>query len=144
MARILRVGRYDLDTQHHTLHGEDAAIQLSPQACKLLQVLAMRPGEVLDRSYIIEQLWRGDRAVGAAALTRLVKEVSSAMGEGKDGTALIQAVPRRGYRLVTAADAPLHERVGWRGGALRIAAAIALTMLATLAVAVVMAAQGPR
>lgn len=91
---------YTLDTLSHTLARDGRETQLSPLASRLLQLLATRPGEVFERAEIIEALWRGDWLVGDPALHRLVSELRRAAGDDAKRPALIQTVPRRGYRLV--------------------------------------------
>lgn len=100
-ARADLGGGYVLDTLSNTLTHEGRVAQLSPLASRLLQVLARRPGEVVERGEIIEALWKGDWLVGDPALSRLVSELRSDAGDDPKQPKLIQTVPRRGYRLVT-------------------------------------------
>lgn len=106
-AATLPLGAYALDPLRHVLVRDGRDIQLSPLASRLVQLLAKRPGEVVERREIIDDLWRGDWLVGDPALTRLVSEIRSAIGDDKRSPTLIQTVPRRGYRLVVSeASAP--------------------------------------
>jgi DNA-binding winged helix-turn-helix (wHTH) protein len=114
MPQTLRIGRYELDPLRHTLSGADRVVQLSPIASRFLQAMARRPGAVVERAVLIEELWRGDYLVGEPALNRVVSETRRAVGDNPKEPALIQTVPRRGYRLVApagdseaAADRPL-------------------------------------
>lgn len=100
----IRFGVYTLDPVRHALTWPSGSAQLSPLASRLLQVLAERPGEVVERAALIEDLWRGDYLVGDPALNRVVSELRRAVGEDKRAPTLLQTVPRRGYRLVAAAD----------------------------------------
>ena len=90
-----------LDTLSHTLVQDGRPVQLSPLASRLLQLLAQRPGEVMERGEIIDALWKGDWLIGDPGLSRLVSEVRSAANDDAKRPTLIQTIPRRGYRLVT-------------------------------------------
>jgi DNA-binding winged helix-turn-helix (wHTH) protein len=94
-------GGYVLDTLSHALTRAGRTMQLSPLASRLLQMLAQRPGEVVERAEIIAALWKDDWLVGDPALSRLVSELRSETGDDAKRPTLIQTVPRRGYRLVT-------------------------------------------
>ena len=112
MPETVRIGRYELDPLRHTLSSGDRVVQLSPIASRFLQAMAREPGAVVDRAVLIEELWRGDYLVGEPALNGVVSETRRAVGDNPKDPALIQTVPRRGYRLVassgeTTADRPL-------------------------------------
>ncbi|HET9231806.1 MAG TPA: winged helix-turn-helix domain-containing protein [Vitreimonas sp.] len=116
-------GGYMLDTLSHTLTQDGRAVQLSPLASRLVQVLARRRGELVERGDIIDVLWKGDWGVGDPALSRLVSEVRSAAGDDAKRPMLIQTVPRRGYRLVSAVASPSAPPAGapWWPTAWRLA-----------------------
>jgi DNA-binding winged helix-turn-helix (wHTH) protein len=108
---LLRVGGYELDPLRHVLLLGPREVQLTPIASRLLQLLAKRPDEVVERTDIITDLWRGDFLVGDPALSRVVSEIRAAVGDDKRRPTLIQTVPRRGYRLVTAPADPARIAV---------------------------------
>ena len=100
----MQFGHYDLDPLRHVLRSPQGEVQLSPLAGRLLLVLARQPGAIVERSVIIEQLWRGDWLVGDPALNRLVSELRRAVGDDPRNPTLIQTVPRLGYRLALVAE----------------------------------------
>lgn len=117
-AASLSLGRgYVLDTLSHMLSVNGRPVQLSPLASRLLQLLALKPGEVVERGEIIAALWKGDYLIGDPALSRLVSELRAATGDDPKQPGLIQTVPRRGYRLVTqiaaAEAAAVHKEPRW-------------------------------
>lgn len=97
---LISLGSYALDPLRHVLLCGTREVQLTPLASRLLQELAKRPGEMVERSALIDVLWRGDFLVGDPALSRLVSEVRRATGDDARQPRLIQTVPRQGYRLV--------------------------------------------
>ncbi len=96
--------RFALDMVNNTLGLDGREIVLSPLAAQLLNLLSQRPGEVVGRAELIDKLWRGDWLTGDPALSRVVSEIRSAVGERPKRPVLIQTVPRRGYRLVLASQ----------------------------------------
>jgi DNA-binding winged helix-turn-helix (wHTH) protein len=110
MPETVPIGRYQLDTLRHTLSGADRVVQLSPIASRFLLALARQPGAVVERAVLIEELWRGDYLVGEPALNRVVSETRRAVGDNAREPALIQTVPRRGYRLVAPTGRAEAER----------------------------------
>ena len=107
----MRFGQHVLDTRRHVLHAPDGDVQLSPLAGRLLELLARAPGETVERSAIIEELWRGDWLTGDPALNRVVSELRRSVGDDPRSPMLIQTVPRRGYRLLPPAG-DLPEQIG--------------------------------
>jgi len=143
---LLELGRgYVLDTLTHKLTREGRVMQLSPLASRLLQVLAQRPGEVVERGEIIEALWKGDWLVGDPALSRLVSELRRDTGDDAKQPTLVQTVPRRGYRLVSqlaAAEPAPVATVGkepWWPQAWRLANRSLLIMIGGTALIMVLA-----
>jgi DNA-binding winged helix-turn-helix (wHTH) protein len=115
MPDLIAIGRYQLDPLRHVLTGADGDAQLTPLASRFLQVLARDPGAVVERTALIEELWRGDFLVGEPALNRVVSETRRAVGDNPREPALIQTMHRRGYRLVAVPTEPaatplVHER----------------------------------
>lgn len=98
-------GAFSLDTVRRTLTGPAGPTELSPLATRFLAELARSPGLTIERSALIAALWRDDPVQGDAALNRLVSEVRQAIGDDPKKPSMIQTVPRRGYRLVTAPSA---------------------------------------
>lgn len=105
-ASTISAGPYRIDLARRALTGERGEAALSPLACRFLGVLAGRPGQVVSRTELIDDLWSGNHLVGEPALNRLVSETrrtARTAGE-KD---LIETVQKSGYRLVGPAAAAL-------------------------------------
>lgn len=100
----IALGRFRLGVDDHVLLTNDGEIRLSPLASQLLQILAQRPGELVERAELVDQLWRGDWLIGDPALTRVISEIRSITGDDRTKPTLIQTVPRRGYRLIQPAN----------------------------------------
>ncbi|MEZ5994811.1 MAG: winged helix-turn-helix domain-containing protein [Hyphomonadaceae bacterium] len=101
---------------------------MSPLASRFLQALASRPGEIVSRNALIEQLWDGNALVGEPALNRVVSELRKAAGEEAKAPKLVQTIPRKGYRLLLGQPAPAppvsRRFPRWLTAAAGIAAAV--------------------
>lgn len=79
--------------------------RLEPKAVELLVYLAQRPGEVMSRDELLTALWPGV-IVGDNALTQVVTKLRKALGDTAHEPTYIEAIPKRGYRLIAAVDRP--------------------------------------
>jgi TolB-like protein/DNA-binding winged helix-turn-helix (wHTH) protein len=87
----------------------DTVVKLEPRVMNLLQFFASRPGEVLSRMQLEEQVWPG-MVVGYDALTKSIGKLRDALGDSEKPPTFIQTIPKKGYRLiapVTAGDTKL-------------------------------------
>jgi tetratricopeptide (TPR) repeat protein/DNA-binding winged helix-turn-helix (wHTH) protein len=78
--------------------GRGFSEKLSPDATEVLLRLADSPGSVVTREALLEKVWgagNGDED----ALSEAIAEVRRALHDSQEYPTLIQALPRRGYRL---------------------------------------------
>src|SRR5262245_7723796 len=92
---VIRMGRYTLNPWRNLLTVGEREIALSPLAARLIEVLARKPGEVIERRALVDELWRGDWLTGDPALNRVVSEIRKAVDDDPKAPSLIQTVPRR-------------------------------------------------
>jgi len=99
---VYQFDRFVFDPADGRLAGRDGAgdVHLRPQAGKLLARLLLQPQAVVDRDTLVGEIW-GDKTVvdfesGLAALLRELRQAITSLG---GDAALIETVPRRGYRL---------------------------------------------
>ena len=74
-------------------------VQLRAKVMDLLTYLAARPGEVVSKEQLLDDVW-GSRAVSESALTRTVTELRQALGDNAEAPHLLETIPKRGYRLI--------------------------------------------
>src|SRR4029453_658677 len=83
--------------------GPGGETALQPKVIDVLCALAERPGEVLSRADLIDQVW--GRGFGAdESLTRALSQLRKAFGDTRDVPHLIETISKRGYRLIVTAD----------------------------------------
>jgi DNA-binding winged helix-turn-helix (wHTH) protein/tetratricopeptide (TPR) repeat protein len=94
-----RFGPFVLDAATYRLTREGAPIALSPKALDLLFLFADRPGLLLTKDAIFNELWP-DVTVTDNALTQVVSEIREALDDQPASPRFVETVPRRGYRFV--------------------------------------------
>ena len=82
----------------------DTVVKLEPRVMDLLQFFASRPGEVLSRIELEEQVWPGV-VVGYDALTKSIGKLREALGDSEKPPTFIQTIPKKGYRLIAPVSA---------------------------------------
>lgn len=95
------IGGWTLDQRAREATNGQTTKRLSPRAMELLAVLAKAGGEVVRRADLLDAVWP-DVHVSDESLTQAVTELRRTLGKNKDGSALIETVPKAGYRLASA------------------------------------------
>ena len=101
---------------------------LEPKVMKTLACLAGKPGEVITKDALLEQVW-DHTFVTDAALTRCIFEIRSAFNDDASNPRIIETITKVGYRLIAT---PESERIATRStpSRARWLAAAAVTVLA--------------
>lgn len=95
----LRVGEWRVIPALNQLCRGAEVVRLEPKTIELLSYLAERPGEVVSREELLAAVWPGV-IVGDNALTQTVAKLRRALGDTARAPAYIEAISKRGYRLV--------------------------------------------
>jgi len=74
----------------------DEPVQVSPKALAILVVLLARPGEVVEKTELIEKVWGGTQ-VSEANLTQNIFALRKILGEKANDSRYVTTVPGRGY-----------------------------------------------
>jgi len=105
-APLLRFGVFELDVRTGELRKSGKRIRLAPQPCRLLVMLAGKPGELVTREEIQREIWGGDTVVDyEQGLSFAVKKVRAALGDHSASPRYIETLPRRGYRFIAPVEA---------------------------------------
>lgn len=78
--------------------GEDT--RLPPKPARMLELLLARPGELVAREELVEDLWPGQHLDVDQALAYTVRQVRLALGDEANDPRFVETLPRRGYRFV--------------------------------------------
>ena len=73
--------------------------RLEPRAMQVLVYLVRRPGEVISRTELEENIWEG-RVVGEDALTNTISKLRKIFRDKARSPEIIETLPKIGYRLI--------------------------------------------
>ncbi|MEM6942912.1 MAG: transcriptional regulator [Pseudomonadota bacterium] len=96
VPRSLSFAGWDVNIGARSLERNGRSLRLSPRAISLLECLAETPRDVVRRDDLMDAIWP-DVIVSDESLTQAVTELRRALGS--EGRALVETVPRAGYRL---------------------------------------------
>jgi DNA-binding winged helix-turn-helix (wHTH) protein/TolB-like protein len=97
----VRFGHFEADLASGELRRAGVAVPIQDLPFRLLAALIERPGEIVSRAELTTRLWGSDTFVDAAAgLNTAVAKLRDALDDHAERPALIETVPKRGYRFV--------------------------------------------
>jgi TolB-like protein/DNA-binding winged helix-turn-helix (wHTH) protein/Tfp pilus assembly protein PilF len=105
-----RLGDLRVDPQTGDVTGPGRRVQLDPKVMGVLAMLAERAGQVVPREDLISRLWPGV-VVTDDALSRCLYDLRqelAAAGGSDEYRALVETLPKRGYRLNGVAESIEH------------------------------------
>src|SRR5580692_4651569 len=110
MAGKIRFGVYELDRDAMELRKHGVPIRLQEQPFRVLAMLTERPGEVITREQLQEQIWGNTFVDFDQSLNKAVNRVRDALNDNAGTPPYVKTVPRRGYRFIApVAAAPQTE-----------------------------------
>src|SRR6201982_3836127 len=98
---VVRFGTFEVSFESGEIRKEGLRIRVQQQPLKLLQILLERPGEVVSREHLRNQLWANesfgdfDQAVNIA-----IGKLRNALGDSAENPRFIETLPKRGYRFI--------------------------------------------
>ena len=90
-------------------------MKLQGQPVQILEILLEKPGQLVTREELREQLWTSDTFVDFDhSLNTAIKKLRQALGDEADTPHYIETLPRRGYRFIgdVNAEDSLHKHPG--------------------------------
>ncbi len=103
--RLVHFGVFQLDLHAGELRKRGLKIRLPHQSLQILACLLERPGEVVTREELRQELWSADTFVDFdMGLSSAVKKLRSALGDSAESPRFIETLPRCGYRFIGLAD----------------------------------------
>ena len=93
---VLRRGALQLDAERHRCTVGGSPIDLTAKEFRLLEVLMSRPGHVLTRQRMLDDVWGSDITVTERTIDTHLKRLREKLGAAGD---LIETVRGVGYRL---------------------------------------------
>lgn len=93
-----RIGSLIVEPDQNSISDGKERRRLEPKVMEVLCALAGRPGEVISRQELIDQVWGVEHGADES-LTRAVSLLRSVLNAGDDRHSVIETIPKRGYRL---------------------------------------------
>lgn len=87
------------------VRGPSGEIQIEPRVMQVLLVLAARPGDVVSRNQLLDDVW-ADSVVGEENLTRAISELRRIFGDQARRPRYIETIRQHGYRLIMPLTGP--------------------------------------
>ena len=111
-ARVHRFGIFELDAQSRELRRLGLKVRLPDQAFQVLRLLLARPGEVVTREELRQQLWTSDTFVDFdLGLNNAVRKLREALDDSADNPRFVETLPRRGYRFIAPLQPATTDRI---------------------------------
>jgi Tol biopolymer transport system component/DNA-binding winged helix-turn-helix (wHTH) protein len=108
--RIVSFGVYRCDLRAGELYKRGLKVRLANQPFRLLTILLERPGEVVSREELREQLWSAETFVDFDdGLNTAINKLRAALDDQADNPRFIETIPRRGYRFIGSIEPPNVE-----------------------------------
>ncbi|MEO1966187.1 winged helix-turn-helix domain-containing protein, partial [Hyphomonas sp.] len=107
-----RIGALLVEPDQNCISDETERHRLEPKVMEVLCTLADRPGEVISRQELIDEVWGVEHGADES-LTRAISLLRGVLNTDKDLHSVIETIPKRGYRLaaeigeVAVPDAPV-------------------------------------
>lgn len=93
------VGDWLVDPSICQVSREDQTVKLEPKVMDLLIFLSRRPGKVVSRDDLQDNVWQGT-VIGYDALTNAIIKLRKAFEDSARDSTFIETLPKRGYRLI--------------------------------------------
>lgn len=99
--RVFRFGPFEADVEAGALLRDGARVSLQEQPFQVLAALLERPGELVWREDLRQQVWPEDTFVEFDhALNTAVKKIRIALGDCANSPEYVETIPKRGYRFL--------------------------------------------
>jgi Tol biopolymer transport system component/DNA-binding winged helix-turn-helix (wHTH) protein len=97
----LAFGPFSVDFAAEELRRGGVRIRLSGQPFQILHILLTRPGEVVTRDQLREQIWKDGTFVDFEhGLNAAINKLRRALGDSAENPRFVETVPGRGYRFI--------------------------------------------
>ena len=97
----VRFDAFELDESNALLLRDGKAVTLAPKPFGVLCALARRPGSLLTKHALLDDVW-GHQFVTESVLKTAISEVRAALDDDPKQPRCIETVSRRGYRFIAA------------------------------------------
>src|SRR5689334_16983441 len=99
--RVIRFAEYEADLRSGELWRQGHRLKLQDKPFQVLAALLQKPGELVTREELRQNLWATDTFVDFEhGLNTAVNKVREALRDPANNPRFIETLPRRGYRFI--------------------------------------------
>jgi DNA-binding winged helix-turn-helix (wHTH) protein len=99
--RVVQCGLYEINLEAGELRKNGLKVRLQEQPFNVLAKLVARPGQLVTREELQEQLWGAHSLVDPElGLNTAIKKLRVAFGDQADNPRFVETIPKRGYRFI--------------------------------------------
>src|SRR5450759_931877 len=110
---VVRFGSLEADLDSSELRRNGIRLKLQSQPFRVLALLLQRPGQILTREELQQELWPSGTFVDyEQGLATAVNKARDALGDSSANPRFIETVPRCGYRFIAPVTTVLRESPG--------------------------------
>jgi DNA-binding winged helix-turn-helix (wHTH) protein len=102
-TRVLKFGRFRLQTDGCILSYGDKTVPLPPKCGSMLLLLLENAGRVVSKEDLMQKIWP-DTFVGDSSLTRSISDLRKILARYDPSQDVIATVSKRGYRWTASVD----------------------------------------
>jgi len=114
-GRLVKFGIFEADLASREIRKNGARIRLQDQPFQVLAVLLEKPGGVVTRDELRQQIWPSDTFIDFdKGLNVAINKIREALGDSAESPRFVETLPRRGYRFLAPLDGT-HEDPPKRG-----------------------------
>ncbi|HVN77651.1 MAG TPA: winged helix-turn-helix domain-containing protein, partial [Terriglobia bacterium] len=100
-SQRIQFGRFELNPESGELQKNGRRIRLQEQPFQVLLMLLKKPGRVVTREELQQQLWPKDTFVDFEhGLNAAINRLRQVLDDSADEPLYIETLPRRGYRFI--------------------------------------------
>jgi DNA-binding winged helix-turn-helix (wHTH) protein/tetratricopeptide (TPR) repeat protein len=100
-SKIFRFGLFEADVGRNVLTRAGLRVKIQDQPFRVLILLLERPGEIVTREELRQNLWpEGTFVDFDGSLNVILKKLRAAVGDDPENPRFIETVPKRGYRFI--------------------------------------------
>jgi DNA-binding winged helix-turn-helix (wHTH) protein/TolB-like protein len=103
-------GPFRFEVTSGALSRRGVSVRLQPQPARVLAILVTRPGEVVSRDELRQQIWpEGTYVDFERGLNFAVAHIRAALGDAAEAPRYIETIPKRGYRFIAPITRPAND-----------------------------------
>lgn len=105
LPRVMRFGAFEINLESRELRKSGLRLRLEEKPMQILELLLARPGQVVSRKILKENLWPDTTVNFEFGLNTAVNKLRQALGDTAENPRYVETVPKRGYRFIAPMDA---------------------------------------